>query len=188
MDYLTYKQNFILLTGLRVDEESLDIMDCLNNPTNYAKTAKQLQKIQAVKEFTTYKHYNSTTKIISTTDAANYAIAKLWYLQIEKLIVLHLNARSYKMGESIFTGTTNETTTYPREIVRDCIKFNSTQVVLMHNHPGGSKHPSMPDINMTTKVKEILKVIGVKVVDHIIVNQAKEYYSFMEEGTFPHDC
>jgi len=54
-------------------------------------------------------------------------------------------------------------------------------VILAHNHPGGSMHPSRADIEVTGRISSALEPISVKVVDHIIV-AGDRYFSFKENG------
>jgi DNA repair protein RadC len=69
----------------------------------------------------------------------------------------------------MFQGTIDSTTVYPREVVKETLRLNATKVILAHNHPSGNTDPSQQDIELTKKLKEILQIIDVKVLDHIIV-------------------
>jgi len=80
----------------------------------------------------------------------------------------------------MFQGTIDSTTVYPREVVKETLRLNATKVILAHNHPSGNSDPSQQDIELTKKLKEILQIIGVKVLDHIIVGD--EITSFADLG------
>ena len=78
-------------------------------------------------------------------------------------------------------GTINEAPVYPRLVVENALRYRADSVILAHNHPGGSLKPSRADIDTTSRIKEALQPIGIKVRDHIIVAN-QEYYSFADEG------
>ncbi len=64
-----------------------------------------------------------------------------------------------------------------------CLALHSmaTGVIIAHNHPSGNLAPSRQDENMTTKIKDALGLIDVKLIDHVIITDT-EFYSFAEEG------
>ena len=80
----------------------------------------------------------------------------------------------------MFQGTIDSTTVYPREVVKETLRLNATKVILAHNHPSGNTDPSQQDIELTKKLKEILQIIDVKVLDHIIVGD--DITSFADMG------
>jgi DNA repair protein RadC len=69
----------------------------------------------------------------------------------------------------LFLGTINATTVYPREVVKESLRLNAASVVFAHNHPSGDSSPSSQDIDLTHRLQEILKVVDVKVLDHLVV-------------------
>ncbi len=73
--------------------------------------------------------------------------------------------------EEMFLGTINACHVYCREIVKRALDFNSSAVILAHNHPSGLTEPSQADIHITKTIKDILNVIDVRVVDHLIVGE-----------------
>ncbi|VTU12931.1 DNA repair protein RadC [Variovorax sp. SRS16] len=69
----------------------------------------------------------------------------------------------------LFRGTLSRSSVYPRELVREAIRFNAAACVLSHNHPSGSCEPSSEDIAMTRSIRVALATIDVRVLDHVIV-------------------
>ena len=114
--------------------------------------------------------------------AKRFLKCKLGGEAVEKFAVMFLDS-SVKLIEFkiLFTGTVGETSVYPREILRDVIRTNATAVIIAHNHPSGSIEPSTADKIMTNRVKEVLKMIDVDVLDHMIVG-GSSVYSFAEHG------
>jgi len=83
--------------------------------------------------------------------------------------------------ELICEGTIDETPAYPRLIVEAAIRHKAQCVILVHNHPGGSLHPSAADIEVTKKLVTVLNAIDINVMDHIIV-AGDQYLSLADRG------
>ena len=81
----------------------------------------------------------------------------------------------------MFRGTLTQTSVYPREVVKDALRFNAAAVILAHNHPSGYAEPSRDDEIITSTLKATLDLIDVRVLDHIIV-AGKGITSFAERG------
>lgn len=71
--------------------------------------------------------------------------------------------------EVMFTGTLNQTSVYPREVVRAALAHGAAAVILAHNHPGGNAEPSRADIELTQKLQAALQLVDLQVLDHFIV-------------------
>lgn len=72
-------------------------------------------------------------------------------------------------AEELFFGTIDGASVYPREVVRECLKHNAASVIFVHNHPSGVAEPSQADIRITTRLKDALHLIDVRVLDHFVV-------------------
>lgn len=81
----------------------------------------------------------------------------------------------------LFKGTLNASTVHPREIFKEAFLLSASGIIIMHNHPSGDVIPSTPDIDVTSKVDAISKIMGINFIDHIIIGKNK-YYSFYEES------
>lgn len=81
----------------------------------------------------------------------------------------------------IFIGTLNQSLVHPREIFRPAILDNAAGIIIAHNHPSGTLEPSHADIQVTTRLKEVAKLIGIELLDHVIISK-NGYYSFSDEG------
>ncbi len=77
----------------------------------------------------------------------------------------------------LFTGTINHTTVHPREIVKEALQLDATAIILAHNHPSGGSNPSTQDIALTRTLTDILKIIEVKILDHLIVGDEVTAFS-----------
>ncbi|MCB1819761.1 MAG: DNA repair protein RadC, partial [Gammaproteobacteria bacterium] len=80
-----------------------------------------------------------------------------------------------------FTGTIDGCSVHPREIVKRALELNAAAAILSHQHPSGNPEPSQADQRITTRLKEALALIDVRVLDHIIVG-GTESVSLAERG------
>ena len=71
--------------------------------------------------------------------------------------------------QEMFKGTLNQTSVYPREVVKLALEQGAAAVILAHNHPSGDVRPSSADSSLTRTLQTALSMVDVKVLDHIIV-------------------
>ncbi len=81
----------------------------------------------------------------------------------------------------IHIGTLNQSLVHPREIFRPVILDNSAGIIICHNHPSGTLEASRADIQITQRLKEVAKLVGIELLDHVILAESG-YYSFSDEG------
>jgi DNA repair protein RadC len=84
----------------------------------------------------------------------------------------------------ISMGTLNQSLVHPREVFVSAIELRATAILVVHNHPAGDPKPSIQDIDITKRLVEVGKIIGINVIDHVIIGQGT-YFSFMDEGIMP---
>lgn len=97
------------------------------------------------------------------------------------MVLLLDNQHQLLSAETLFTGTLRHVDVYPREIVRVAMQHNAAAVVLAHNHVSGQPEPSQADRRITARVKEVLALIDVRVLDHLVVGH-HDSVSFAERG------
>lgn len=101
----------------------------------------------------------------------------------ERFSVMFLDCQHRAIAtETLFEGTLTQTSVYPREIVRAALRHEAAAVILSHNHPSGSPQPSRADENLTRTIKDALKLIDVRVLDHMIVTPDGKTCSMAELG------
>jgi DNA repair protein RadC len=110
------------------------------------------------------------------------AVQEYAYKDQEHFIVVDLNGE-HVINEIrvISKGLVNRTLVHPREIFRGAIVNNAAAIILIHNHPSGNTEPSNEDKEITTRINNASKIIGIEIIDHIIISK-RGYYSFVEEG------
>ena len=106
----------------------------------------------------------------------------LGHLPHEVFAVMFLDAQHRLLCiDEMFRGTLTQTSVYPREVVKRAIELQASAVVLAHNHPSGAAEPSRADEYLTQTLQSALKLVDVRVLDHVVVGRG-ETVSFAERG------
>jgi len=119
---------------------------------------------------------------ISSSDDAKVAIGyRLRDKQCEVFACLFLNSSHRILAfKELFRGSINRATVHPREVIKETLQLNAAAVIFAHNHPSGESQPSRQDIELTRVLQDILKVIDVRVLDHLVIGE--DMYSFADSG------
>ena len=70
---------------------------------------------------------------------------------------------------------------HPREVFADAIADRAAGIIIAHNHPSGTLEGSRADVAITQRLKEVSKLVGIELLDHVILSK-HGYYSFSDEG------
>jgi DNA repair protein RadC len=98
----------------------------------------------------------------------------------EHFIAIPLNGAHEVIAVKVVTiGLVNRSMVHPREVFRYAIQKNAAAVIIAHNHPSGNVEPSDEDRVVTDRMREAAKVVGIRLLDHVIVGK-RGYYSFLE--------
>lgn len=109
-------------------------------------------------------------KLCSSSQVKDYLILNMGLYEHEVFSILYLNNQNQVIVfEELFRGTINETSVYPREIVKQVLRYNAASIMLVHNHPSGEPTPSRDDIKLTQQIETILSLVNVEVLDHFII-------------------
>ena len=94
-------------------------------------------------------------------------------LQYEVFWVLMLDTKNRLIGEPrrISEGTLNASLVHPRKIFKMAVEHATASLILAHNHPSGDPTPSQEDIRVTQQLLDAGKVMGIRVLDHIVLGQ-----------------
>lgn len=110
--------------------------------------------------------------ITSWTALEAYARTAMAHRPREQFRVLYLDRRNILMRDELTAeGTVDHAPVYPREVVRRALELSASSLVLVHNHPSGDPTPSRADIEMTRRVVEAARALGLQVHDHIVVGR-----------------
>ena len=101
---------------------------------------------------------------------AEYYMEDLRYDEQERVLLLMLDTKGTLIGEQcIFKGTVNAAMVSVREIFVTALAGKAVSIVLLHNHPSGDPTPSDADIDLTRKVIEAGRMLGIPLLDHIVI-------------------
>lgn len=118
----------------------------------------------------------------SSRDIYNYFHPKMADLPIEEIWVMLLNNACKVMdARRVAIGGISEVVADVRLVLREAIMARATAVVLCHNHPSGSIHPSRHDDSLTDRLRQACEVMNIRLIDHVIVTDGR-YYSYADEG------
>ena len=85
----------------------------------------------------------------------------------------------------VSTGTLNASLAHPREILKSAVLSNASATMLFHNHPSGNLTPSQEDIEITDRMSKLFAMAEMPLLDHIIIGNGDQYYSFKENSVMP---
>lgn len=105
-------------------------------------------------------------------DVAHLIMEEMRYLDREHFRALCLNTKNQVLSiELISIGSLNSSLVHPRELFKTAIKKSAASLILVHNHPSGDPTPSQDDINVTRRLIEVGKLIGIEVLDHVVIGE-----------------
>lgn len=126
-----------------------------------------------------FRRGTSLTTPRLTQDFLRLQLAPLEY---EIFSCIFVDSRHKVLGyREMFRGTVDGASVHPREVVKEALGCNAAAVIFAHCHPSGNPEPSRADEIITTKLKEALALIDIRVLDHIIV-AGDETLSMAERG------
>jgi DNA repair protein RadC len=121
-------------------------------------------------------------KIRDPQDVADYVRKILPDNSREHFVALYLDGHHQVAAYSLVaTGSANMTVVHPREVFQPAIIAGATALVVAHNHPSGNTEPSKEDREATDRLREAARILGLKLLDHVIVCDST-YRSFSESG------
>lgn len=102
----------------------------------------------------------------------DYLTIDMAHLTVERVRVLYLDTRNRLiMDHHVGDGSIDEAAIHPREVVRKALDVGATALILVHNHPSGNPEPSRADIDITRRIAEAGRHLGITVHDHVIVGR-----------------
>jgi DNA repair protein RadC len=96
----------------------------------------------------------------------------------ECFFTVYLDSRNRRIGETeVSVGCLETTLAHPREVFEKAIRAGAAGIVVVHNHPSGDPTPSDDDIRLTRRLVEASKILGIRLLDHVIIGR-DSHYSF----------
>ncbi|WP_390622415.1 RadC family protein [Bacillus massilinigeriensis] len=126
--------------------------------------------------------YQDRYVIRSPEDGAKYMMNDMRFLSQEHFVCLYLNTKNQVLHkQTIFIGSLNASIVHPREVYKEAIRRSAASIICLHNHPSGDPAPSREDIEVTKRLVECGKIIGIELLDHLIIGENK-FVSLKEKG------
>lgn len=101
----------------------------------------------------------------------------------EVFFVMCLNTKNNVIAvHRCHVGLLNSSIVHSREVFKSAILNNAASVIVAHQHPSGDITPSIEDINVTKRLVEAGKLLGIEVLDHLVVNGDDSFTSLKERG------
>jgi DNA repair protein RadC len=123
-------------------------------------------------------------QIKSARTAAELLLPQYGNRPVEQFGVLLLDTKHRVLRTLVLSvGTLDASIVHPRDVFGAAAAAGAAALVLFHNHPSGDPKPSTDDIDLTRRLAAVGMLMGIDVIDHVILADAR-YYSFREEGPF----
>ncbi|MDZ5712359.1 DNA repair protein RadC [Jeotgalibacillus sp. HH7-29] len=167
--------------GLRsLKEASFDEMTSIKG-IGHAKAVQVLAAVEVGRRIANITFEDRFT-IRSPEDGATFLMNEMRFLTQEHFVALYLNTKNQIIHQqTIFIGSLNSSIVHPREVFKEAFKRSAASIICAHNHPSGDPSPSKEDIDVTRRLVECGKMIGIEVLDHLIIGE-KKYVSLKEKG------
>ncbi len=124
----------------------------------------------------------SRSLVRSPQDVTGLVMEEMRYLDREQFRIVLLDAKNHVLGVRVVSvGSLSSSIVHPREIFKEAIARSSAAIILVHNHPSGDPTPSQEDVEVTRRLEEAGRLLGIEVLDHIVVGDNR-YVSFRERG------
>jgi DNA repair protein RadC len=146
--------------------------------------AKAIQILAAVElgRRVTNLAFSDRYVIRSPEDGAKYMMNEMRFLTQEHFVCLFLNTKNQVIHkQTIFIGSLNASIVHPREIFKEGLRRSAASIICLHNHPSGHPEPSREDIEVTKRLVECGRIIGIDILDHLIIGENK-FVSLKEKG------
>ncbi|MGB5571296.1 MAG: DNA repair protein RadC [Sedimenticolaceae bacterium] len=142
----------------------------------------QLQAVLEMGRRHLSERFERGNPLMSPEHTARFLQSRLRDYPYEVFAVLFLDNRHRVLAfEELFRGTIDGASVHPREVVRRALRHNAAAVILSHNHPSGVAEPSQADRQITSRLREALALVDVRVLDHLVVGDG-DCCSLAERG------
>jgi len=143
-------------------------------------TAQLLKAALELAQRLTRESVGESPMVITPEQAAAVLRERARVLQTEVFWALMLDAKNRLIGEpkQISQGTLNSSLIHPRELFKKALEHSCAAMILAHNHPSGDPTPSSEDIKVTKQLVGAGRVMGIKVLDHIVIGRRKHNTNF----------
>jgi DNA repair protein RadC len=134
--------------------------------------ARRLERFESTSKF----------KINSPEDVYRLLYPAMRESKKETFMELCLDTKNQVIREdTVSIGSLNANIVHPREVFRTALIESAAHIIVAHNHPSGDPAPSREDVDITKKLAETGKIMGIDVLDHVIIGDGR-HFSMKEAG------
>jgi len=120
--------------------------------------------------------------IRTPADVSRLVMEDMRHLDKEHFRVILLNTKHHVLSvEAVSVGSLSTSIVHPREVFKNPIRKSAAAVILVHNHPSGDPTPSREDVDVTRRLEEAGRLLGIDILDHVIIGDNR-YCSLKEQG------
>ena len=121
------------------------------------------------------------SKITRPEEVAQYLRRRVRDDAREHFVAIYLDGRHRPIADSVVSiGTATASLVHPREVFQPAIAVGAVAVLIAHNHPSGDVTPSAEDLEVTRRLAEAGRILGVVLLDHIVWERGGAFYSIRE--------
>ena len=150
-----------------------------------AKACSVIAAVELSKRLISDRVMETSCRLTDSTDVADLLTKETMYEDREFFMAVYLNARMKVESKSIISiGSLDTTLVHPREVFSPAVRRGAAAVIVAHNHASGDPDPSEEDILLTERLLESSRILGIRLVDHVIIGSGR-YVSLRDEGLIP---
>ena len=171
----------------KLDTTSMEELEQIKG-LGIAKIAQVKAALEISKRLSREKFSAPQKKIKTAQEIVEFCFPYMKDLKKEVFRVLLLDGGNRLLKEvDISVGSLTGAIVHPREVFNPALKYaikeQAASIILVHNHPSGNPKPSERDIKITNRLIRASKIIGIKILDHVIIGDNKDNWtSFAEQG------
>lgn len=145
-----------------------------------AKAAVLLAIVELSRRMSTRKQ--ETYSVSSPEHVRDLLLDRFRYEEKERFFSVILNTKNRVIGiEEISVGSLNSSIVHPREVFKSAVRKSAAAIIVAHNHPSGDPTPSREDVEVTRRLCEAGRLLGVELLDHVIFGD-REILSLKQKG------
>jgi DNA repair protein RadC len=139
-----------------------------------AKTVFHLQLLRSLTIWMASNNVALDQPVLSSwTQLLDYLRTQMAYNATEQLRILFLDKKNRLIADEVQqTGTIDQASLYPREVIKRALELSATAMIFVHNHPSGDPSPSSADVRMTRDIGDAGRQLGITLHDHLIIGRA----------------
>lgn len=147
-----------------------------------AKACSIVAAFELSKRMMSWSVHDNRCKLTCGEDVARLMTEEMMYEKREIFMALYLNTRMIIESKMIISiGNLDTAPVHPREVFGPAVRRGAAAVLVAHNHPSGDPEPSPMDISITERLAESSRILGIKLVDHVIIGNGR-FVSMKNEG------